>query len=157
MLAPLVVSLVQLVISCVVKGIRGRGGRRAGGGYMHKKLLDPLHPLNNIEIANYFNYKPRFNGVISRNNLPKIKDGTYVISLYDKNSKGTHWVTLFANKHTAVYSDSFGIEQIPQEVLKRIKDKSITRNIFRIQDNESIMCGFYCAAFVEYLLAEKLC
>ena len=92
---------------------------------------------------------------ISRNNLPKIKDGTYVISLYDKNSKGTHWVALFANKNTAVYSDSFGIEYIPQEVLKRIKDKSITRNIFRIQDNDSIMCGFYCAAFVEYMLAEK--
>ena len=27
--------------------------------------------------------------------------------------------------------------------------KSITHNIFRIQDNESIMCGFYCIAFIE--------
>ena len=38
LLARLVVSLVQLVISCVVKGIHGRGGRRAGGGYMHKNF-----------------------------------------------------------------------------------------------------------------------
>ena len=73
----------------------------------------------------------------------------------DKNSKGTHWVLLFIDKNTAVYFDSFGIEYIPQEVLNKIKDKSITHNIFRIQDNESIMCGFYCIAFIEYMLARK--
>ena len=33
-----------------------------------------------------------------------------------------------------------GIEYILQEVLNKIKDKSITHNIFRIQDNDSIMC-----------------
>ena len=38
-----------------------------------KKILVPLHSLNNIEITNYFNYQPRFNGVFSRNNLPKKK------------------------------------------------------------------------------------
>ena len=35
----------------------------------------------------------------------------------------------------------------------KFKDKSITHNIFRIQDNESIMCGCYCITFVEYILA----
>ena len=40
-------------------------------------------------------------------------------------------------------------------MLNKIKDKSITHNIFRIQDNESIMCGFYCIAFIEYMLAGK--
>ena len=114
-----------------------------------------LHPLSNIEITNYFNYEPRFNGVFSRNNLPRIKDGAYVINLDDKNSKGTHWVSLFINKNTAVYFDSFEIEYIPQEVLIKVNDKSITHNIFRIQDNESFMCGFYCVAFIEYMLAEK--
>ena len=47
-----------------------------------------------------------------------------------KKSKGTHF-------------DSFGLEYILQEVLNKIKDKSITLNIFRIQDNDFIMCGFY--------------
>ena len=37
----------------------------------------------------------------------------------------------------------------------KIKDKSITHNIFRTKDNESIMCGFYCIAFIEYMLAGK--
>ena len=40
-------------------------------------------------------------------------------------------------------------------MLNKIKDKSIFHNIFRIQDNESIICGFYCTAFIEYMLAGK--
>ena len=62
---------------------------------------------------------------------------------------------LFIDRNTAVYCGSFRIEYIPLEVLNIIKDKSITHNIFRIQDNESIMCGFYCIALIEYMLAGK--
>ena len=51
--------------------------------------------------------------------------------------------------------DSFLIEYIPQEVLNEIRDKSITHNIFRIQKNQSIMCGFYCITFIEYTLARR--
>ena len=55
-----------------------------------------------------------------------------------------------------VYLGSFGIEYILQEVLNKIRDKSITHNIFKIQDNESIMCEFNCiAASIEYVLAGK--
>ena len=79
----------------------------------------------------------------------------YVINLDDKNSKGTHWFSLFIYKNIAIYFYSFGIEYIPQEVLNKIKDKSINHNIFRIQDNESIMCGFHRIAFIEYMLTGK--
>ena len=67
----------------------------------------------------------------------------------DKKSKGTHWVLLFIDKNLVISFDSCRIEYIPQE----IRDKSITRNIFRIQDNDSIMWGFYCIPFVESMLA----
>ena len=44
-------------------------------------FLIPPHPLTNFEIQKYYQNEPRFNGVFSRNNLPKkIKDGTYVIN-----------------------------------------------------------------------------
>ena len=102
-----------------------------------------LQCLNNIEIINYFNYEPRFNGVSSRNNLPRIKDGADVINLDDKNSKGTHWISSFIDRNTAVYFDSFGIECICQEVTNKLRNKSFTQNTFRIQDNESIMYEFY--------------
>ena len=42
---------------------------------------------------------------------------------------------------------------IGYKVLSKVKDKSITHNIFRIQENESIMCGSYCIALIEYMLA----
>ena len=40
------------------------------------------HPLTNYELQKYYQNEPIFNGVYSRNNLPKtIRDGAYVISL----------------------------------------------------------------------------
>ena len=36
------------------------------------------HPSTNFEIQKYYQNEPRSNGVYSRNNLPKIKDGVYV-------------------------------------------------------------------------------
>ena len=79
----------------------------------------------------------------------------YIKNLDDKNTKGRHWVSLFIDINTAVYFDSSGIEYISREVLNKIKDKSITQNIFRKQDNESIMSAFYCMAFIEYMLKRK--
>ena len=87
-----------------------------------------------------------------RNNLPRIKD---VINLDDKKSKGTHCVSLLIDRNTTAYFDSFETEYFPQEVLNTIRNKSITHNIFRIQANNSIICRFYCIAFIEYMLAGK--
>ena len=69
----------------VVKGINWKRIREAGRGYMDKFFLVLLHPLsNNIDVTKHFNYEPRFNGVFSRNNLPRTKDGAYVINFNDK-------------------------------------------------------------------------
>ena len=121
---------------------------------MDKNLVQ-IRPLKNIQITNYFNYKPKLNGAFSRNNLPRIKDGVYIINLDDKKSNITHWVSLFTDRSAPVYLDSFGIEYIPQEISNNIKHKSITHNTFRIQGNKSIMSGFYCITLIEYMLAVK--
>ena len=52
----------------------------------------PPHPLTNFEIQKYYKNEPRFNGVYSRDNLPKIKDGAYVINLDEYSDIGTHWL-----------------------------------------------------------------
>ena len=52
-----------------------------------------------------------------------------------------------------MYFDFFWIEYITQEV---IEDESITRNVFRIQSDDSIMCGFYCITLIEYIIAGKI-
>ena len=59
----------------------------------------PPHPQTNFEIQKYYENQPRFNGVFSRDNLPKkIKDGAYVINLDEYTDTGTHWIALFCKK-----------------------------------------------------------
>ena len=60
-------------------------------------------------------------------------------------------ISLFINRYSAVYFNSFGIEYILKEILNKVSDTSITPNIFRIQDNESVMCGFNCFSFKEFM------
>ena len=69
--------------------------------------------------------------------------------------KGKQWVSWFIDRNTAVYCDFFAIVYILPDVLNKIKNKPIINNIFRIQDDESIMCGFYCLAFIQYMFVEK--
>ena len=57
------------------------------------------HPLTNFQREKYYKNEARFNGVFSRNNLPKkIKDETYIINLNDYADVGTHWIALFYKK-----------------------------------------------------------
>ena len=65
------------------------------------------------------------------------------------------YISLFIDRNYNVYFESFGIEFIPPEMLNKIKDKSITHNIFRIPDNDSVTSGFYCIAFIEYIFTGK--
>ena len=116
----------------------------------------PFHPLTNIEINEYYKNETRFNGVYSRKNLPKKnKKGVYVINLDEYANIGTHWVALFVKTNEAIYFDSFGIEHIPNEINKFIGNKNIKSNIFRLQAYGSIMCGYYCVEFINYMLKDK--
>ena len=86
----------------------------------------------------------RFNGVYSRDNLPnKIKDGAYVINLDEYSDIGTHWVALWVHNNIVTYFDSFGVEHIPKEVIKFIKNRNIKIDIFWIQAYDPIMCGCF--------------
>ena len=62
-------------------------------------FLVPPHPLTNFEIQKYYKNESRFNGVFSRNNLPKkTKDGVYIINLDEYTNVGTNWIALFCKK-----------------------------------------------------------
>ena len=59
------------------------------------------------------------------------------------------------NYDVVTYFDSFGVEHIPKEIKTFIKNKNIKTNIFRIQAHDSIMCGFFCIAFINFMLKGK--
>ena len=103
------------------------------------------HPLTNFEIQKYYKNKRRFDGVFSRNDLPKkIKDDAYVINLDEYADIGTDWIALFCNRNEIIYFDSFGVEHVPEEIKELIGNKNIKANIFRIQAKDSVMCGYFC-------------
>ena len=116
----------------------------------------PPHPLTNFEIQKYYQNEPRFNGAYSRHNLSvKIDDGPYVINLDEYSDMGTHWVTLYVQNNDVTYFDSFGVEHISKEIKTFIGNKNIKTNTFEIQAYDSIICGYFCIGFVDFMLAGK--
>ena len=90
-----------------------------------------LHPLKSFEINNFkkhYQNQPKFNGVFSRNNLPKIKEGAYVINLDEYESIETHRIGSYVNGNNETYFDSFEDDT-----------KISITNIFRVQAYNSIM------------------
>ena len=59
------------------------------------------------------------------------------------------------NNNSVFYFDSFGVEHIPKEIKTFIKNKNIKTNIFRMQAYDSIMCGYFCISFIDFMLARK--
>ena len=114
------------------------------------------HPLTNFEIQSYYQNEPRFYGVLSRNNLPKkIKDRAHIINLDEYADVGTHWIALFCNRNEIAYFNSFGVEHVPEEIQEFVGNKNIKANIFRVQANDSVMCGYFCTGFIDFMLAGK--
>ena len=62
---------------------------------------------------------------------------------------------MYVHNDDVTYFDSFGVEHIPKEIKAFIKNKNITTNIFRIQAYDSIMCGYFCIGFIDFMLAGK--
>ena len=115
----------------------------------------PPYPLTNFKKQKYYQNKPKFNAAYSRNDLPKIKDGAYVINLDEFKSRGTHWVALYVNDENESYFDSFGVEHIPKEIRKFIEDTNVKINIYRIQAHVSMMGGYFCVGFINFMLKSK--
>ena len=84
-----------------------------------------------------------------------MKDGAYVINLDGHESRRTHWIALYANGNNTIYFDRFGVEVIPEEINKFIRNKKIKTNIYRIQTYDSIMCGYFCIRFIDFMLRSK--
>ena len=123
------------------------------------------HPLTNFEIMKYYENESTFNGVYYRDNLPnKIKDEAYVINLDEYSDIGTHWIALYVKKNNNItYFHIFRVEHIPKEIKKFIsrsspsasQNKNIKTNIFRIQAYDSIMCRYFCIAFINFMFKGK--
>ena len=62
---------------------------------------------------------------------------------------------MYVENNDVTYFDSLGVEHIPKEIRTVIGNKNIKTNIFRTQAYDSIMCGYFCIGFIDYMLAGK--
>ena len=57
---------------------------------------------------------------------------------------------------STTYFDNFEVEHILKEIEKLIRNGNITTNIFRIQAYDSVMCGYFCVRFINFMLKYKI-
>ena len=74
------------------------------------------YALNDFEMQKCYQNEPKFNGVYSRNNLSKIKNGAYIINLDEYEPIETHWIALYVNAKNVTYYDSFGVAHVSKEI-----------------------------------------
>ena len=62
---------------------------------------------------------------------------------------------MYIKDNDITYFDSFRVEHIPKEIKAFIKNRNIKTNIFRIQAYDSIMCGYFCIRFIDFMFKGK--
>ena len=64
---------------------------------------------------------------------------------------------MYVHNDDVTYFNSFGVEHILKEIKAFVnRSLSITTNISRIQAYDSIMCGYFCIGFIDFMLAGKI-
>ena len=61
----------------------------------------------------------------------------------------------FIFRNQIVCFESSDVEHVPEEIKKNLGNKNIAANIFRVQVNDSIMCGYFCIGFIDFMLADQ--
>ena len=62
---------------------------------------------------------------------------------------------MYALNNNITYFDSFAVEHIPKEIKIFIDKSIVVANIFRIQAYDSIIHGYFCFEFIDFMLASK--
>ena len=62
---------------------------------------------------------------------------------------------MYVKHNEVIYFGSFGVEHVPKEIKKFIGHKNIKTKIFRIQADNSVMCGYFCIGFIDLMFAGK--
>ena len=62
---------------------------------------------------------------------------------------------MYLADNNVTYFDRFGVEHIPKEIRTFINNRNIKTNTFRIQAYDSVMCGYFCIGFIDFMLKGK--
>ena len=59
------------------------------------------------------------------------------------------------NGNNVTYFDNFGVEHIPKDIKKFVCNKNIMKFFLKIQAYDSVMCGYFCTGFTNFMLKGK--
>ena len=62
---------------------------------------------------------------------------------------------MYVNAKNATYFDSFAVEHVSKEIRKFIENKNVKTNVYKIQTYDTIMCGYFCFEFINFMLKFK--
>ena len=62
---------------------------------------------------------------------------------------------MYVLNNNVIYFDSFGVGHIPKEIKRIADNKSTKTNIFRIQAYDSVVCGYFCTGFINFMIKGK--
>ena len=66
-----------------------------------------------------------------------------------------YWIASFFNRSEIVYFNSFNVEHAPKEIKEFIGNKNIIANIFWVQTKNSVIYGYFCIEFIDFMLAVR--
>ena len=93
-----------------------------------------------------------FTSVYSCNNLPTryIRSGSLIANLSKFRKKGTHFIAIYLTPNVVYYFDPLGTPCNNKYILKFLKSqqRNIKMEHTQIQGIDSIMCGFFCWAYI---------
>ena len=117
-------------------------------------VTNKFHPLSSTELVDMLENISGFRDVFPHDMIPKkVLDKDYsIINLGSWSSGGTHWVCYVNHPNLSfiTYYDSYGLPPSDKiRELLRTSNKPIRFNTSQIQQNNSIMCGYYCAHLIK--------
>ena len=62
---------------------------------------------------------------------------------------------MYANDNNVTYFGSFGVEYITKEIKKFIENENIVSNIYRMRAYDSVIWGYFCIGFIDFMLNGK--
>lgn len=104
--------------------------------------------ISNYDIDYLLRNIDLYNGCYSNDNLPKLKNGFYVVNLQDEKDNGSHWVCFCKNDIKNIYYDPFGCPP-SDEVHSKLYPYLYSNK--DIQNIDSTNCGYYCIAFIKWM------
>ena len=139
-------TIAMLAASILPSLISGKGHYK--DNFFEKLNNKNLYPISNFKINEILKDVKNFIGTFSKDNVPILKNNeSTIVYLADSSNKRTHWIAMKFIDNKLFYFDSYGIPFIPDIIKKQYK--KIITNMYRIQSNNSNVCGKFCIMFIK--------